>query len=399
APSIAVDRIEPGVFSPGFPTDTSTVDIYYIVSGYETGSEGLIYFTSPKNAHFSFPVEVSGDGENLFRWAPLAEFPSGIYTFDISITDDAGNSSMDSGAVELDTDDPEVVILTEVGFRTRQPPLTMTGYCRDASGIRTGSLELRWGQNDSGGVPYETGPFDPDATWMQGDTLYWSYDLPDTVTGVVSYEENTYMLKVSCYDNYDMYRQATRSFTLDRTPPGAPVILNPGGVVIRPTLGLELEYDSDVDSLFITRRFEGTSTTFGILEMMDHEVDLEPGLNEIWVAAKDEAGNLGPDSEILEVTYSTEAGFEFPEAFREPGMFQIVTPQPVRGIVIYIYDMGGEHVRRLEEWSGSTVYTIAWDLLNDDGEAVRNGPYLMVMTIYGLDGSSTVRKEFIAVVK
>ena len=43
-------------------------------------------------------------------------------------------------------------------------------------------------------------------------------------------------------------------------------------------------------------------------------------------------------------------------------------------------------------------FDIPWDLTNDDGEAVKNGPCLVVIVIETASGS-TVDKAFIAVVR
>jgi hypothetical protein len=45
-----------------------------------------------------------------------------------------------------------------------------------------------------------------------------------------------------------------------------------------------------------------------------------------------------------------------------------------------------------------TSFDIAWDLTNDDGETVKNGPCLVVITIEH-SGGRTVDKAFIAVVR
>jgi hypothetical protein len=60
--------------------------------------------------------------------------------------------------------------------------------------------------------------------------------------------------------------------------------------------------------------------------------------------------------------------------------------------------MRGERIRRIEVPGPGTSFDIPWDLTSDDGETVRNGPCLVVVTIDHA-GGRTVDKAFIAVVR
>ena len=191
---------------------------------------------------------------------------------------------------------------------------------------------------------------------------------------------------------------ASVAFTLDRTAPAPPLIMNRPGTVLTSPIELELEFADDVDSLTIFRSYESTVTNTTIVYFMPPTVELGTGQNGIWVVAKDAAGNESGSSEILEVIYSLGTGISYPEAFRGPDVFQIVTGSAANGVEIDIYDLGGEKVRTIRDWSISSTYEIEWDLLNDDGETVRNGAYLMILTIHS-GGSRTIEKNFIAVVK
>ena len=63
-----------------------------------------------------------------------------------------------------------------------------------------------------------------------------------------------------------------------------------------------------------------------------------------------------------------------------------------------IYDMRGERIRRFSVPGPGTSFDIAWDLTNDDGETVKNGPCLIVVVVETASGK-TVDKAFIAVVR
>ncbi|MBU8921881.1 MAG: hypothetical protein KOO63_08680 [Bacteroidales bacterium] len=397
-PSVNIDRIEPGVFSPGFPTDSSTVSIYYTVSSFETGSATSITITDPEETLWTTALEVTADGEYLYEWLPPVSTLPGLQSIGIDITDVAGNKATASGAVEIDTESPEIIILTGIEAETRTVPLEITGYCRDSAGIQIGSLILAWGQNDTEDVYYESDYMAPDSSWYQADTLYWRFDVPDTVNGTVSRFENQYTLNVKCSDNYNQLSYLSLTFTLDRTSPASPLILNRPGTVLTSQIELELEFDEDVDSLVIFSSYENTPSDTTIIYFMPPTVELGIGQNRIWVIARDVAGNESGSSKILEVTYSVGTGISYPEVFRGPDIFQIVTGSAASGVGIDIYDLGGEKVRTIRDWSISSTYEIEWDLLNDDGETVRNGAYLMLLTIHSGE-SKTIEKNFIAVVK
>ncbi|MCK4537886.1 MAG: hypothetical protein KAV42_03705 [Candidatus Krumholzibacteria bacterium] len=397
-PSVNIDRIEPGVFSPGFPTDSSTVAVYYMVSLFETGSATFITITDPEETSWTTALEVTADGEYLYEWLPADDVLPGLHLLAIDITDVAGNTATASGAALIDTGSPEITLLTVIEAETRTVPLDITGYCHDPAGIQTGSLKMAWGQFDTEDVYYESDYLAPDSSWYQVDTLYWRFDVPDTVNGTVSWFENQYTLNIKCSDNYNQLSLRPVKFTLDRTSPAPPLILNRPGTVLTSPIELELEFAEDVDSLIIFRSYESTVTNTTIASYMPSTVELGTGQNLIWVVAKDVAGNESGSSEILDVTYSLGTGISYPEAFRGPDVFHIVTDSAASGVEIDIYDLGGEKVRTLRDWSISSAYEIEWDLLNDDGETVRNGAYLMVMTIHS-GGSRTIEKNFIAVVK
>jgi flagellar hook assembly protein FlgD len=98
------------------------------------------------------------------------------------------------------------------------------------------------------------------------------------------------------------------------------------------------------------------------------------------------------------VTYDTSSQNSFPEAFRGPDDFIISTSSAAGKVIIQLFDLRGEKVRSISSIGPATYFKITWDLLNNDGEEVRNGAYLAVITVYYSD-TKTVDKGFIAVVR
>lgn len=403
SPVITIDRIEPGTFSPGYPDTTADVEVYYIVSGFEEGAGAHAMITGPSGGGTFIPLDVTGDGESSLEWKPGAGSDAGLYTIELTIEDEAGNSTSDSGVVEIDTDGPVVSITTEVGDQVQHAPVVYQGYCHDRSGVLDTSLAFSWASYDASGEWSEKDYPQSDTTWVswwQSDTLFWLAAVPDSAVDGNEVDENDYTLKVSAEDSYGQKTTAKLDFTVDRTPPDIPYIVKPPGRVIEPSLSLTLTYDApDTDSLVIYRRHESVTDSVRVLDdKLFHKAQLEPGVNEIWVRAIDRAGNTSGNSNLVTVTYAVEDGVTFPEVFRGPDVIQIITTDMATSVEIDLYDLGGERVRRIVEDGPGTSFEIEWDLTNDSGDAVRNGPLLMVLRIR-YDTYSTLRKNFIAVVR
>ena len=107
SPQVNIDRIEPGVFSPGWPDTSAAVDVYFTVSGWETGAAARLTLRNPSGIETTSSVDVQGDGEWTGRWKPdMAE--TGFHSVIITVADEAGNSDSDSGFVFVDSDGPEL---------------------------------------------------------------------------------------------------------------------------------------------------------------------------------------------------------------------------------------------------------------------------------------------------
>ena len=211
------------MFSPGYPDTSADVSVYYIVTGFETGSDLTVTITDPDEESDYYPLEVTEDGDYFYSFKPGDSWPDGIYTIELMIIDEAGNSSRSSGALNIDTEGPIISFLTYLPSDTVEAPLYIKGYCHDRSGTKD-TLDLSWGQYDDENNYVVSPYFLPDTTWLQADTLYWIFDLPDSVTGVTSYDEGVYTLKVVAEDNYGHRENKSKTFTLDRTAPVPPVI-------------------------------------------------------------------------------------------------------------------------------------------------------------------------------
>jgi flagellar hook assembly protein FlgD len=396
SPLVNIDRIEPGVYSPGWPDDSASVIVYFTVSGWETGASARMTVRDPDGGEETDPVDVQGDGEWSGVWKPATTM-SGFHTITVSVDDEAGNSDADSGTVFVDSDPPELEILTEMPSNTREAPDEMIGRAYDISGIS--SMELSWTGIDN----VESDRFPADSTWFEADTLYWRFDTPDSVNGNTGHVEGGYKLRAFASDPFDRQSNKTLSFMLDRTPPSPPLIEDLPGRVIHASLDLYIQYDDDTDSLLVYRQGTGPAdSTWFLTSVMSPgdpiEVTLSEGLNEFRAIGRDDAGNTSALSNTVYTTLDPTTGITYPEVFRSPGSFQIVSAETASSVTLEIYDIRGERMRKITVPGPGTSFDIAWDLTNDDGETVRNGPCLVVITI-DHSGGRTVDKAFVAVVR
>jgi hypothetical protein len=408
APLVQLDRITPGVFTPGVEGTPDKVLVYYIMSDSREGDSLTVTVTDPDDQVEEQPVVWEGNGNFSFEWTTGTEAADGIHTVSLHVEDEAGNASGDEGFIDVDTEGPLLDFITTIPLYTTAVPPVVAGYCYDRNGIDT--PELVWESADT---------FPPDVTYWQNDTLIWESNIEDRVKDGGEYIEGSYTLQVLCADAFGRESQLTLTFTIDLTPPPAPTLAELPRWVYEPRVEIEITFDTDeTDSVTIYRAYQGDTTSitrrFGIspfpyladLEVAyptaarsSSAVNVVPAIpNFFWAETLDRAGNRSVPSNTVYVLYDNSSGFYYPESFRGPDVFQIRTTTDASRVDIVIFTINGERVARLSEAGPSTSFDVEWNLLNDDGEEVRNGPYLVVITV-DYNGSKVVEKNFIAVVR
>ncbi|MBN1164448.1 MAG: hypothetical protein JXB45_07700, partial [Candidatus Krumholzibacteriota bacterium] len=172
---ITIDRIEPGVYAPGYPDTAAAVSIYYLVSGFNSGDMARAIVTDPKDLQEFIPLSVTADGAYSLKWKAKSN-TGGIHTVELEIEDQAGNKTSDGGVFEVDTEGPSAEFNQQIPLKTRTVPEEITGYCHDPAGVS--EVLLTWTQK-IGGTTVESDRFAPHSTWMQNDTVYWLFETPD----------------------------------------------------------------------------------------------------------------------------------------------------------------------------------------------------------------------------
>jgi hypothetical protein len=388
-PLVQIDRIEPGIFTPGIAGAAESVMIYFLISDYEEGSILTITVTDPEGIPEDLPPpdEITGDGMYHVEWPGESTPADGIHSVSLSIKDVAGNISADEGFIDVDIDGPSHGFITQIPAVTREVPPILWGYCYDRNGVMIPTLE--WNGE----------PSSPAEIVMQNDTLLWRFDVLDSVTVGGEYVEGVYALDVTCNDPFGHETSNSLTFDIDRTPPGAPVITEPYSPVSKPDLVLEVDYAAlETDSFIVYRSHGGSIETTRIKAGLFVNLTLEEGENSIWIEGIDGAGNVGEPSNIVTVVFETDLGFFYPEVFRGPDIFRILTEEDASRVYVDIFTVSGEHIITLKQSGPENNFEFEWDLTNGDGEAVRNGAYLAVISVFYAD-TKRVEKNFIAVVR
>lgn len=390
APLVQIDRIEPGIFTPGIAGTAEEVLIYFLISDYEEGSTLTITVTDPEGILEDVPPpgDITGDGLYHVGWPTGATPADGIHTVSLYMEDVAGNNSADDGVIDVDTDGPIQDFITQIPAATREAPSILEGYCYDRNGVETPMIS--WNDGD---------PVPPHGTVMHGDTLIWQFDIEDSVTAGGQFVEGDYSCDVTCADLFGHETSVSLAFEIDRTPPGSPAIKEPFSPVSDPDIVLEVLFDSaETDSLIMYHARGGTTGTKRIKALLYVNITLEEGENTMWAEGLDEAGNASAPSNAVTIVYESALGFFYPELFRGPDIFRVLTGTDANRARVDIYTVGGEWVVTLKQSGPGHSFQFEWDLTNGDGEEVRNGTYVVVITVFYPD-TKRIEKNFIAVVR
>lgn len=396
APLVRVERIEPGIYAPEVPGTAQTVLIYYSLQRTGPGDTLSMVVTNPLGEGERTTIAAPGDGEHDLEFSADNDAPDGIYSISIVCADEAGNSSGDAGSLDVDTQGPTQSFVVTPPSHTSVPPPVITGKAYDRNGFH--GFSLTW---DGGS------PFPPDSSWADGDTLRWRFDAIDSLRAGSGYREGSHTITARCSDPFgvDTVKHRTKiqyTFTLDLTAPDAPVLEQPASpsreprTVLRGTVsypGASFVRVTRLAGPFAdTVTYEPSGTTFAVI------VPLLEGDNVISATAEDDAGNVSGLSNTVTVRYEPGNEVVWPEALRGPDAFRVYTASPALRTTVDIYTVAGELVATLVENGPSQAFILDWDLTNDDGEDVRNGPYLAVITVTH-ENRTRVYKAFVAVVR
>ena len=223
-------------------------------------------------------------------------------------------SAPSPAAIDVDTKGPTQKFVEAPPEYTNDPPAVIRGNAYDRNGVY--DLLLIWDSGD---------PFPPDSVYMIGDTLFWRFDVLDSLVDGGSYLEGRHTLSSRCRDLFagsSLHQtQISTAFTLDLTAPAAPVLEEPGSparvpsVTIRGAVewpGTKRVYLHRSAATDTTTHYDPAGATFVAT------VPLERGTNVIRATAEDASGNTSEPSNAVTVVYEPADVVDWPEALRGP---------------------------------------------------------------------------------
>ena len=129
------------------------------------------------------------------------------------------------------------------------------------------------------------------------------------------------------------------------------------------------------------------------------EATLTLGANSFTFEGVDRAGNRSGVSPPFVVTYEEPVGIHAPERFRAGDVFDVNVTKTARAVRIDLYELSGRRVRTLSVNQLNQRYELAWNLLDDLGRTVGDGPYVARTTVTYEDGTSSTSTAAVVVAK
>ncbi|MEO6463048.1 MAG: FlgD immunoglobulin-like domain containing protein [Candidatus Eisenbacteria bacterium] len=128
-------------------------------------------------------------------------------------------------------------------------------------------------------------------------------------------------------------------------------------------------------------------------------VPLVLGDNTFTLEGADRAGNRSPMGPPITILYEEPLGFHAPERFRAGDVFDVNVARTARSVRIDLYDLDGRRVRTLLIEQPGQRYELPWDLRDDRGITLGDGPYVARVTVTYDDGVVETRSGAIVAAK
>jgi flagellar hook assembly protein FlgD len=192
------------------------------------------------------------------------------------------------------------------------------------------------------------------------------------------------------------------NFSLDRTAPSIPVPSPPPPP--RTTLdtvtltGLAYGTAQAIDTVLVWRDGVVVGRDFGRAGWAV-TVPLLLGANTFTFEAADRGGNRSAMSPPVTILYEEPLGFHAPERFRATDVFDVNVARTAQSVRIDLYDLEGRRVRTLLVEQFGQRYELPWDLRDDRGATVGDGPYIARVTVTYDDGVVETRSGAIVAAK
>ena len=131
----------------------------------------------------------------------------------------------------------------------------------------------------------------------------------------------------------------------------------------------------------------------------DLVVTMQRGSNSFTLEGVDAAGNVSAPAGPFVVIYDELAGFHAPERFRSGDVFEVNLASSPREIRIELFATDGRKHRTLVSTSSNTSQELAWNLLDELGRTVGDGPVIARLTVTYANGRVDQTKAAVVVAK
>jgi len=129
-------------------------------------------------------------------------------------------------------------------------------------------------------------------------------------------------------------------------------------------------------------------------------VDLALGPHALTARAVDRAGNVSGPSPPESLLYAENPGVDAPERFTVNDLIQVNLGGPGQQVSVFVYTLHGKLVRTFAAGpSASPYYEFRWDLLDEEGQTVGNGPYVLRVLAELADGTRFEERAAVVVIK
>jgi len=284
-----------------------------------------------------------------------------------------GDGVADTLRLTTSLDAPTTRLRVEI--RATVPPLT--GAFADTSTL----YALHDGPADAGEHVYTWDGRDSSGT-VVADGNWFGYARADSIDGV---------------GNPIPGRPIHTRFVVDTTPPSTPV-LDAGIATLTTHNTITLSGNATgADTVHVERGGGVVARPTG--PRFSTTVNLLLGSNAFTFRGVDRAGNRSAPSAPFVVVYEEPVGFFAPERFRAGDRIELNLGKTARAVRLDIFDLTGRRVRTLQQNQLGRNYEFPWNVQDDTGRTVGDGPYVIKAQIAYEDGSNQTASGAVVVAK
>lgn len=382
APPAFTTLIYPNPYTPGLPfaDDSLTIDVTVTAAQPDDWLMAWIANDEPPETLCTYQLDRSDTTHTCF-WDGRNKSDD-LYNLFVRVWDRAGNSDEASYTVDLDIEGPWATFTRPqqaymVGF-----PDSVKGKAFDRSGID--SIGLRFYGN--------TEYMPVNETFTGSDTLAWYVVWPESLK-----IEAQFSLQI--YTSDRLGHESTKSFslTIDMTAPAVPTFDALPQRVSEPDLAVSGTSTSDDSVMIYLNGQIAARVRCSPTGVFKATLQLELGANSIYGVAKDKTGNQSSPSATEIVSYTEDIGVLVPELLEPGSEIELNLARSADRITLRIFSSDGYYIDTVVLEEPDLYNEFEWDLNDSDGNPVRNGPYVLVLSIEYVDGTVSTDKMIVVV--